>query len=250
MKRVDMTGKEICTLTVIKMDEERHENDMKLYKEGKIDRVRVYWLCECSKCGKTYSIRGENLRSGNTKGCQCDMFKRIGDKQKKQNEIVYQDESIVKFKSSNTDDVITVDADKYDEISKYCWYVTNFGYAMTRDVKTKKQIMLHRLLVFGYDNVVNDEIIDHANRDRLDDRLCNLRVCEPSDNAKNQSLSARNTSGQTGVSYSSQFHKWRAYVCDKRKYISLGYYKTKEEAIAARLAGEKKYYGEFAPSLN
>ena len=30
MKRVDMTGKEIGTLTVIKMDEERHENDMKL----------------------------------------------------------------------------------------------------------------------------------------------------------------------------------------------------------------------------
>ena len=75
-------------------------------------------------------------------------------------------------------------------------------------------------------------------------------LCEPSDNAKNQSLSARNTSGQIGVSYSSQFHKWRAYVGDNRKYISLGYYKTKEEAIAARLAGEKKYYGEFAPSLN
>ena len=173
-----------------------------------------------------------------------------GEKQKKTNEIVYRDDYIVKIKSSNTDDIIIVDAEKYDEISQYCWYISNSGYAITRDTKTRKQILLHRLVLFGYDNVVNSDIIDHANRDKLDDRLCNLRICDASDNAKNHSLSVRNTSGVVGVNYSSQYKKWRAFVTDDRKFISLGYYKTKEEAIAARLAGERKYYGEFAPSLN
>lgn len=249
-KRVDMTGKQFGTLTVLRIDEERHKQDVELHKAGKIDRVRIHWLCQCSKCGKIYSIRGENLRSGNTKGCQCDMFERVGEKQKKTNEIVYRDDYIVKIKSSNTDDIIIVNAEKYDEISQYCWYISNSGYAITRDTKTRKQILLHRLVLFGYDNVVNSDIIDHANRDKLDDRLCNLRICDASDNAKNHSLSVRNTSGVVGVNYSSQYKKWRAFVTDDRKFISLGYYKTKEEAIAARLAGERKYYGEFAPSLN
>lgn len=249
-KRVDMTGKQFGTLTVLRIDEERHKQDVELHKAGKIDRVRIHWLCQCSKCGKIYSIRGENLRSGNTKGCQCDMFERVGEKQKKINEIVYRDDYIVKIKSSNTDDIIIVDAEKYDEISQYCWYISNSGYAITRDTKTRKQILLHRLVLFGYDNVVNSDIIDHANRDKLDDRLCNLRICDASDNAKNHSLSVRNTSGVVGVNYSSQYKKWRAFVTDDQKFISLGYYKTKEEAIAARLAGERKYYGEFAPSLN
>lgn len=249
-KRVDMTGKQFGTLTVLRIDEERHKQDVELHKAGKIDRVRIHWLCQCSKCGKIYSIRGENLRSGNTKGCQCDMFERVGEKQKKTNEIVYRDDYIVKIKSSNTDDIIIVDAEKYDEISQYCWYISNSGYAITRDTKTRKQILLHRLVLFGYDNVVNSDIIDHANRDKLDDRLCNLRICDASDNAKNHSLSVRNTSGVVGVNYSSQYKKWRAFVTDDQKFISLGYYKTKEEAIAARLAGERKYYGEFAPSLN
>lgn len=249
-KRVDMTGKQFGTLTVLRIDEERHKQDVELHKAGKIDRVRVHWLCQCSKCGKIYSIRGENLRSGNTKGCQCDMFERIGEKQRKENEVIYKDELIVKIKSSNTDDVITIDADMYDKISPYCWYVTNWGYAMTRDPETGKQILLHRFIVFGYENIINDDIVDHANRNRLDDRICNLRVCTLSDNSKNQSISIRNSSGAIGVNYSNQYKKWRAFVTDKGKFISLGYYKTKEEAIAARLAGERKYYGEFAPSLN
>ena len=32
-----------------------------------------------------------------------------------------------------------------------------------------------------------------------------------------------------------------------RKNISLGSYETFEEAVKARLEGEKKYFGEFAP---
>lgn len=41
-------------------------------------------------------------------------------------------------------------------------------------------------------------------------------------------------SGYTGVNFYPKLNKWRAYVMVKFKYIHLGYYKTREEAIAAR----------------
>lgn len=41
---------------------------------------------------------------------------------------------------------------------------------------------------------------------------------------------------------------WRAYITHKSQpqRIELGYFKTKEEAIAARKAAEEKYFGECA----
>lgn len=250
MDRAEMIGKTYGSLTVVAFDNEKYENDMTLLKEGKLSRVRLYYLCECSECKKTYSIRGENLRSGNTKSCKCTKGKRAGEKQRKKNNVVYKDDTIVKFISSNTDDIITVDADTYDKISGYCWYVTNHGYAMTRDSELHKQILLHRLLVLGKDNLKSDRVVDHANRNPLDCRLCNLRICSLAENSKNVSLSRNNTSGVVGVSYSKQFHKWRAWVSVNGKYKSLGYYSNREQAVEARLKGERKYYGAFAPSLN
>lgn len=50
-----------------------------------------------------------------------------------------------------------------------------------------------------------------------------------------------------GVNYSPNDKKWRAYVSVNRKYISLGYYTDKTQAIIARLNGEKLYYKDFAP---
>lgn len=76
----DLTGMSFGTLTVVGFDEERHNQDIIKKQNGEISRIRRYWLCYCSKCQKTYSIRGENLLSGNTKGCVCDMHDRIGDK--------------------------------------------------------------------------------------------------------------------------------------------------------------------------
>lgn len=34
-----------------------------------------------------------------------------------------------------------------------------------------------------------------------------------------------------------------------KNFISLGYYEKFEDAVQARLSGERKYYGEFAPSI-
>ena len=59
----DLTGQKFGKLTVLK----RVENDK---------RRRIQWLCEC-ECGNKAVVRGDRLRSGNTKSCGCLRGKRI-----------------------------------------------------------------------------------------------------------------------------------------------------------------------------
>lgn len=83
--------------------------------------------------------------------------------------------------------------------------------------------------------------IDHINGDPTDNRLCNLRSVSREDNAKNAKRRTDNQSGVTGVSYFRPKNTWRARINYKGATITLGYYRSKEEAIAARKAAETLY---------
>ena len=92
-----------------------------------------------------------------------------------------------------------------------------------------------------------DEIIDHIDRNKLNNRKNNLRVTNDYGNARNTSLAKNNTSGIIGVSFVSDRNKWVAQITVNYQNISLGRYINKEDAIVARLKAEKEYFGEFAP---
>ena len=100
------------------------------------------------------------------------------------------------------------------------------------------------------DHYDNDNVIDHINRDRLDNRKNNLRIATHQQNTINRSVQSNNISNIPGVSWRKDRNKWRAYIAVNKKQISLGMFKTKEEAIKARKEGEIKYFGEFAPINN
>jgi hypothetical protein len=90
--------------------------------------------------------------------------------------------------------------------------------------------------------------VDHINMDSLDNRKSNLRWATKSQNGMNRNLNKNNTHGAKGI----VFHKgrrspWSASIKVNRKVLYLGYFETKELAIDARLAGEKKFFGEFSP---
>lgn len=87
--------------------------------------------------------------------------------------------------------------------------------------------------------------LDHINRVRDDNRLCNLRECSHSQNMKNQGRKNTNSSGHTGVSFYKPHGKYVAYItCDgQRKH--LGYFEALEDAIAARAAAERNAFGAF-----
>ena len=84
--------------------------------------------------------------------------------------------------------------------------------------------------------------IDHKNRNRSDNRICNLREVSRSDNCQNISLPSHNKSGHLGVSWIDSHNAWTVYVKVNKKNKWLGYYKNLVDAVAARKAGESKYY--------
>jgi hypothetical protein len=103
-----------------------------------------------------------------------------------------------------------------------------------------KNYLAHRII---WKMVYSEEprTIDHINGDDSDNRLDNLRSVSPAINSKNCKLSKRNKSGTPGVLWRKKDKLWTATTTLNRKIISLGCYKNKEDAIAARKAANKEY---------
>ena len=91
----------------------------------------------------------------------------------------------------------------------------------------------HRV-IFAMQTGECPEEIDHENHIRDNNRWENLQEATKQDNGRNQSLHSTNTSGFCGVSWNKYSKKWMAYITVQGRRIHLGYYDTKEEAIAAR----------------
>lgn len=75
--------------------------------------------------------------------------------------------------------------------------------------------------------------IDHINRDRADNRLCNLRDATASENMRNCGVRKNNTSGYKGVSYWAHKKLWAAQIRLNNKNTLLGMFDTPEAAAAA-----------------
>lgn len=123
----------------------------------------------------------------------------------------------------------------------YTWAKLANGYAATfvdGDI-----IPAHRFI----SQPMAGEIVDHINRDKKDNRSCNLRNTDKSMNAYNTGLWSHNTSGNKGVILRKDTGRWSARIMLNQKTIYLGCFSTKEEAIAARQAAERVIYASKQP---
>jgi len=100
-------------------------------------------------------------------------------------------------------------------------------------------IAVHRLLT----NAKAEDIVDHINRNKKDNRITNLRLTNKSVNAFNCGIRKNNTSGHTGVWWRSDTGKWAAEIKVDYKKIHLGCFENLNDAIKAREIAENKYYG-------
>lgn len=88
--------------------------------------------------------------------------------------------------------------------------------------------------------------MDHANRDRADNRWANLRLASRSENNINRALSAQNISGCSGVTWNDEIGKWHARITKAGRIHLLGHFEDVNAAIAARKKAENAMYGEFS----
>lgn len=73
--------------------------------------------------------------------------------------------------------------------------------------------------------------IDHINRIKDDNRICNLREVTRSQNIQNSGLKSTNTSGHRGVTWHKATNKWLAKICIHGKSRHLGLFIHIEDAI-------------------
>lgn len=98
---------------------------------------------------------------------------------------------------------------------------------------------LHRLAwlyVYGY---FPEHGIDHINRIKTDNRICNLREVTQQCNLRNCKMPKTNTSGVKGVSWNKYTNKWVVQITINNKNKTLGSHKTFAEAVCVRLAVEQ-----------
>ncbi len=88
---------------------------------------------------------------------------------------------------------------------------------------------------------------DHCNRNALDNKKENVRLCTLTQNQWNRGLTKANHSGVKGVYKPSNWDKWVARITVNCKNISLGRFTKKEEAVMAYNNAVFKYRDrEFA----
>lgn len=105
----------------------------------------------------------------------------------------------------------------------------------------RKKHYAHRIVWEMHNGpILKGKMVDHINHIRHDNRLCNLRLVSSIDNARNTSKSVKNTSGCTGVHFRKDCGKWRAFIQVNDRFVSLGSFETKEEAILARKLAKKQ----------
>jgi hypothetical protein len=83
--------------------------------------------------------------------------------------------------------------------------------------------------------------IDHKDGDGLNNRIGNLSEVTNKQNAMNQKLNAKNSSGVTGVRWHKLAKKWTARIVQDQREIYLGLFESFEDAVRARKDAESKY---------
>ncbi len=156
---------------------------------------------------------------------------------------------------------ILVDDEDFVEISTYKWRVSR---AMPKGRKpgpdqiratvpgTSKQVLLHRVILKPSAGLA----VDHINRNVLDNRRTNLRICSNADNVRNRTKPENTAFRFKGVRLdhytpktkrSKTTHKrWRVILVYKGKAVYRDRFETEEAAAIAYDLAAKSWFGEFA----
>lgn len=123
-----------------------------------------------------------------------------------------------------------VDDDDFEIVKNHKWCI-HHGYAVS-----SRGIRMHRLIM----NCPDSKEVDHINRNRLDNRKENLRICTRTENCRNRGENKDNTSGYKGVNFHKPLGKWRAKIVLNNKHIHLGYFDNPKDAARAYNDAAKK----------
>jgi hypothetical protein len=141
-----------------------------------------------------------------------------------------------------------VDDNDFDWLNQWKWCAA-FNGGLWRAIRTKYDnnikttVFMHREIM-GLCGDGGQEV-DHRNRNGLDNRRDNLRVCNHSENVCNRKVQ-KHTSIYKGVYWNTSRKGWQALIRSNLKSHYLGVFNSEVLAAKAYDEAAQKYHGEFA----
>jgi len=143
-----------------------------------------------------------------------------------------------------------VDDEDYNYLNQFNWQVRKIGYTyyasrhIKRISKTKIiDIFMHRDIM----ECTKTQMIDHIDRNGLNNQKINLRYCTYSENQMNKrNFGKVKYKGVSLCNFKSEKGKYRAMIRLNHKLIHLGYFINAIDAAHAYDIKAKDLFGEFA----
>ena len=138
--------------------------------------------------------------------------------------------------------VVIVDEQDYEELSKHKWYLID-GFAARTIKKDEKRttIYMHRVIMDAPMGVS----VYHINHNKLDNQRENLRLVKGSARMHRRP-SVKHSSKYRGVYWCKDKRKWIAEIKVYKKQIRLGRFEIEKDAAIAYDEAARKYYGTLA----
>lgn len=137
-----------------------------------------------------------------------------------------------------------VDDDDFEMLSHWSWNLSSDGYAQNsrRNPGRTSTVRMHRMVTLPDPDVD----IDHINRDKLDNRKCNLRFADDTLNRANTPKRPGSSSRFKGVTFHHRCRKWQAQIQYRGINLYLGLFRSEEQAAKAYDRAARSHFGDFA----
>lgn len=140
--------------------------------------------------------------------------------------------------------IAIVDDEDFERINKIKWSASKYNKNLFRAIgKIKgKRVIMSRMIM----NNPKGYLIDHIDRNALNNKKSNLRLCNHSQNAINSTKNKNNTSGFKGVWWNKNSEVWQSAIMHKNKRYRLGSFEKKIDAVNSYNNKAKQLFREFA----
>ena len=217
---------------------------------GEYTNKRVPVEVRCLSCGHTWAARGQTITQSH--GCPVCRHDKTSAKNRLFNRILSDFGDYLEVDIStgaHPDAVMLVDADVWerymagDPHKVWASGRKNAVYACYGR-RGGASLLFHHFVLPPCDGLVTDHIAPVTDK-LVDNRRCNLRRCSIAENNLGRRASSERCPGVTGVRFDCAKGTWNAQLQRNGKLLLKKRFHNMDEAIAARLDAEAKYFGEF-----
>jgi len=193
----------------------------------------------CKECGKEFEVLLSNIKKGKGKYCSENC------RHPKREIIVKEDHALIPLTQNK---FAVIDLEDIPLAKKYIWWVQrkkDTYYACGRPINNKNErVKLHRIIL----GLKKDDgiLVDHRDRNGLNCKRNNIRLCNNSQNMQNSIPLDGCSSKYKGASYRKDIKRYVSLICLNGKLMHLGCFKDEIEAAKAYDKKALELFGEFA----